>query len=60
MTFVCILAGCTTSAAYTFHIANGDAIKVSLDTSDGHSLKQNEGRFSVNREDQQILEGAFL
>lgn len=56
----CILAGCTSSASYTFNIANGDEIKVSLDTADGYSLKQDQGRFYVNYGDTQILEGAFL
>ncbi len=55
-----LLVGCTTSASYTFNVANGDSVKVKLDTSDGYSLKQNEGHFMVNSGDDQILEGLFL
>lgn len=57
---VLYLSACHTSKSYTFQIENGEMIKVSLDTSDGYDLIQNNGRFSVEKEDKAILQGYFL
>lgn len=63
---VCLLAlivsACSarTSRSYTFQVENGDAIKVELDTTDGLSLTQENGRFKVCDGDEDILDGIFI
>lgn len=56
----CFLVACTSSASYTFGVASGDMIKVTLDTSNGYSIKQDQGHFFVNNGENQVLEGVFL
>lgn len=57
----CLLAGCTSkSASFTFALATGEMMKVELDTMDGYSLKQDEGRFYVENNGQQLLGGLFI
>ena len=56
-----LLAGCTSkSASYTFALATGEMMKVELDTMDGYSLKQEEGRFYVENDGKRLLGGAFI
>ena len=50
----------TTSKAYTFSVETGDEIKIELDTSDGHKLSQEDGTFTVSKDDKDVLNGLFL
>lgn len=56
------LSGCgaETTKSYTFNITNGDQIKVELNTSEGLSLSQADGQFSVTEDDEEILKGIFI
>ena len=57
-----MLPGChfTSSKSYTFSVETGDSIKVTLDTSDGYALSQENGMFSVSSGEETILQGIFL
>ncbi len=57
---VLFLGACTKSFSYTFHVETGDQIKIQLDTSEGYQLSQEEGTFTVSKEDTDILMGVFL
>ncbi len=50
----------STSMSYSFDVQTGDTIKVSLDTSDGMSLTQKDGRFAVIEDEETVLVGIFL
>ena len=54
------LTGCETSFSYTFDVSTGEQIKVTLDTSKEHKLKQEDGKFSVEKDDIPITQGGFL
>lgn len=49
-----------TSASLTFHVETKDDIKITLDTTDGYSLSQDEGRFKIEKEDEVMMQGIFL
>ncbi len=57
-----LLSGCnkTTSKSYTFNVDTGDKIQIKLNTSDGFDLTQDEGKFTVSKDDSKILHGSFL
>lgn len=57
---ITLLAACHTSKSYSFQIENGDKIKITLDTSDGYQLAQEDGVFTIVKDDQSILTGCFL
>lgn len=57
---VMLLAGCQSSQSLTFKIENGDIIKVTLDTSDGYNLSQEDGVFTVQKDGEDLLNGIFL
>lgn len=50
----------TSSKSYTFSVETGDRIQITLDTSDGYSLSQKDGVFSVASGEETILQGVFL
>ena len=56
------LCACTfsSSMSYSFNVETGDVIKVTLDTSDGLALKQEDGEFRVEKEDEILLQGVFI
>lgn len=56
------LFGCQfhTNKSYSFDIETGDKIKVTCDTTDGYDLRQEEGRFYVDKDEKQISVGIFL
>lgn len=57
-----LLMGCSfhSSKSYTFNIETGDSIKVTLKTGNGYDLKQENGRFSITKDDTVISQGIFL
>lgn len=60
---IILLSSCSvnTSLSLTYKIENGDKIKVTLNTSDGHSLSQEENAtIVVKKGDEAILQGVFL
>ncbi|KPI53231.1 hypothetical protein KW95_03435 [Clostridioides difficile] len=58
--FTIMLTSCSGSAmSYTFEVETGDKIKVKLDTSDGYSLTQKDGKFTVKKDDEEVLQGIF-
>ena len=54
-----IVVGCSShsSKSYTFNVSTGDSVEVTMDTSDGDTLSQSDGQFSVNDD---TLQGIFL
>lgn len=58
--FVFTLSGCETSVSLTFQIENGDKIKVTLDTTDGYKLSEEQGKIYIKKDDKMILGGYFL
>ena len=54
------LAGCTSSMSYTFEIADCDAIKVTLDTSDGYSIGETDGVFYISENEEILTSGIFM
>lgn len=59
---IALFSGCThTSFSYTFNVETGEQIKVTLDTTDGMKLSQEDGHFMVSSEDNEELSlGIFL
>ena len=55
----CQGASVSTSQSMTFQVGTGDKIKVTLDTSAGDSLAQEEGSFSVKNGDSLVFQGVF-
>lgn len=55
-----LLVGCSSSKSYTFSIATGDNVKITLDTSNGLDLVQENGQFAVKSGDETIFAGAFI
>lgn len=50
----------TTAMSYTFNVSTGDKVEVELDTSEsGLKLKQEDGRFSIERDGKTVAYGAF-
>ena len=56
-----LLMGCSfhSSKSYTFDIETGDRIKITLKAGNGYDLKQENGRFSITKNDCVILQGIF-
>ena len=56
------LGACSASSSksYTFNVETGDTIKVKLDTSNGMSLSQKDGQFTVKKDEENILQGMFI
>ena len=56
------LGACSASSSksYTFNVETGDTIKVKLDTSNGLSLSQKDGQFTVKKDEENILQGMFI
>lgn len=59
---IVVLTACnpTFRKSFTFHIDNGEQIKVTLDTAGGYDLQQENGRISVEKDGETILVGKFL
>lgn len=57
---VLLLSACTKSMSYSFTVETGDKIKVKLDTTDGYSISQKEGTYTVSLDGTDILTGLFL
>lgn len=59
---ICCLVGCQThtSKSYTFNVETGDTIQIELETGDGYDLLQEDGSFTVKKDDETILQGIFL
>lgn len=57
-----MFTACTTHSnmSFTFNVETGDSIKVSLDTSKGLLLTQEDGKFYVKNGEQELLQGIFL
>lgn len=55
-----LLSACQSSQSFTFQIDNGEKIKVTLDTTDGYRLSQKDGVFTVEKDEQELLNGFFL
>lgn len=57
-----LLAGCSasTSSTLTFDVSTGDSVAVTLDTTDGYKLVEDDGSFGVERDGETILMGSFL
>lgn len=54
------LTACHTNKALTFKVETGDDIVVSLDTTDGYSLTNEDSTIIVTKEDESIFQGSFL
>lgn len=56
------LSGCDvkTSMRYTFNITNGDKVDIRLDTTDGHKISQEDGTFTIKKDDKTLLKGTFM
>ena len=48
------------SESLTFNVETGDQIKVSLDTTNGYKLSQNDGTITVEKDGETILQGVFV
>lgn len=48
------------SSSVIFQIENGDSVKVTLDTTEGYSLLQDDGMITVRKDDKDVLNGIFL
>ena len=55
-----LLTACHSSFSYTFNIETGDRVKVTLDTTNGYKLRQENGQFSVEKDDNKLMFGTFL
>ncbi len=55
-----LLVGCSSTKSYTFRVATGDNIKITLDTSSGLDLVQDNGQFAIKSGDETIFAGAFI
>lgn len=60
-----ILAGLSacdvkTSMRYTFNINNGDKVDILLNTTDGHKISQDDGTFTIKKDDKTLLKGFFM
>lgn len=57
-----LFTACTTTLtqSFTFTVETGDQVKVALDISDGLSLTQEEGTFTVSSGEDALLQGIFL
>ena len=54
------ITGCKTSKSYTFDVETNEQIKVKLDTTNGERLSQENGRFTIeNDEEEAISIGMF-
>lgn len=56
---IMILTGCTTSISYTYKVETGDNVKVTLDTTDGLMLENEDDILVITRDDETILQGTF-
>ena len=59
---VAAMSACSThsSKSYTFKVETGDKIKIEMDTSGDYSFAQEEGRFRVEKGEDEILQGMFM
>ena len=55
-----VVTGCTTHKSYTFDVANGDKIKVELNTSEGHDLTTLEENFKISKDGEVLSQGTFI
>lgn len=53
------LTGCTTSKSYTFNVENGDAIKVTLNTTDGYNITS-DIPFKILKDENTLSQGIFI
>lgn len=54
-----VLTGCETSLAFTYNIDNGDAIKVSLNTSDKYKISS-DVPFEISQDGNVLTQGSFI
>lgn len=54
------LTACHSSKSYTFRVDNGEKVQITLDTTDGYNIKQEDGVFTIQKEEEDILNGCFL
>lgn len=64
-TLICLLmaftfTACSSSKSFTFRIENGESVKVTLDTTDGYNLLQEDGMITVQKDEEDVLNGIFL
>lgn len=60
LTLLLGLTACHSSKSFTFQIDNGEQVKVTLNTTDGYDLTQEDGTFAVEEDGKTILYGRFL
>lgn len=56
-----LAAGCTTSSSmsYTFSVDNGDAVKITLDTSDKYKMTS-DVPFTISQDGKELSQGTFI
>ncbi len=64
-TLLCLLmaftfAACSTGKSLTFQIENGESVKVTLDTTGGYNLLEEDGMITVQKDNEDVLNGMFL
>ena len=59
---IMLLTGCefNRTVSLTYNVTTGDSIKVTLDSSEGHGLKNSGAGFEVNNGEKIILQGFFV
>lgn len=57
--FICACS-VNTNMSFTFNVETGDSVKVKLDTSNGLLLTQDDGQFTVMKDEENILLGMFI
>ena len=59
---IMLLTGCefNRTVSLTYNVTTGDSIKVTLDSSEGHGLKNSGDGFEVNNGEKIILQGFFV
>ncbi len=60
LAFLLVACSFSSSMSYTFTVSTGDDIQVSLDTADGYRLTEENSTFSVEKDDEVVLQGIFL
>ncbi|MEE1296111.1 MAG: hypothetical protein UHD09_04555 [Bifidobacterium sp.] len=59
LALVLALAGCSAPDSHTFSPSTGDKVRVSLDTSDGYSMT-NDDPFVISKDGKELSEGTFF
>lgn len=62
--FICfitllVVTGCTKTMSYTYEVATGDKIKVTLNVNEGHKFKT-DLPFTITKDDKELSQGTFI